>query len=286
MRISWDKTFCSERLAIFLNEIRMYGRTLNPGLRSVMRVSNTSDSIVPSLPSDLDYLESTVRGAIVAGACPLTMYLMYFWYVKDSIRRWASNRGKIKSGLAILAYLPRRFGGLGIQSLITLMSSTSVDPILEGVGCLKLIGYRFPSLRQTIMEMLPDSVEPIENEDSLPTNFKIDRITLRDDRILKALDSNLHRFIMAPVLKCVIPDSILDHLRLRNLLIESGSIIPHVLQEFLLELEPVSIFRKIANKFLRSRTTLSILSFRRIMRIKYANLRDARQIINPYISSH
>lgn len=91
VEISWDKTFISKNFAIFLNEIRYKNRCVATGARAFCKIRNVSDAALPSLLDDYQYLESTCRGAAVAGSPTCPVYFVMAYLAIDSVRKWAQK---------------------------------------------------------------------------------------------------------------------------------------------------------------------------------------------------
>ncbi len=54
---------------------------VSPGSRTLGKITNRSDTPIPSILDDLAILNATVRGAYVAGAPPMSLYGLYSYLV-------------------------------------------------------------------------------------------------------------------------------------------------------------------------------------------------------------
>jgi hypothetical protein len=285
LRISWDKTYASCLLAVFLHEIRIAGRSLTPGLRAVLKVSNRADVPNPSMLDDLLHLRSTVSGAIVAGATPVASYLVYAYHVYDLVKKWAPKHEKVRHAAAVNSFLPIQLGGLGVESMNSLGGSISHTQLADSLGRLKLIGIRYPGSRQAITQLLQGKMRGRTGVAELlnPGGLVTTSIHLRNDRLQIAIEKTLTSKITAPVFQALVPVLEAESTSILNTVLASGNVIPVPLREALFGMTPDALVRKISAKFLRARSAKALVKMSRFRRINYANIRDAESVLKSFV---
>lgn len=285
LRISWDKTYASCLLGVFLHEIRIAGRSLTPGLRAVLKVSNRSDAPNPSMLDDLLHLRSTVSGAIVAGATPVSSYLIYLYHVYDLIKKWAAKHDTVKHTAAIISYLPVQMGGLGVESMNSLGGSISHTQLADGIGRLKLIGIRYPEVRQAITQLITKSMRGRTGVAEIvnPGGLVSTNTHLRNDRLQIAIERVLISKVSAPVFQALVPVLEAGEADIVTTIVNSGNMIPVPFREVLHDMTPSALVRKVSAKFLRARSARTLVNTNRFRSINYANIRDAEFVLRPCV---
>jgi len=285
LRISWDKTYASCVLSVFLHEIRIAGRSITPGLRAILKVTNRSDAPNPSMLDDLLHLRSTVSGAMVAGATPVSSYIIYLYHVYDLVKKWAPKHDSVRHAGALHCFIPIQMGGLGVESMNSLGGSISHTQLADCIGRLKLIGYRYVDVREAIKKLLGVSMHGRSGIAGVinPGGAITDSPHLRNDRLQLAIERNLMGKVSTPVFQALSPVLEAGADTLVNSVTESRSVVPVPLREVLYAMTPHSMVRKIAAKFLRARSAKSLVKASKFRNINYANIRDAERVLKPFV---
>jgi len=285
LRISWDKTYASSLLAVFLHEIRIAGRSITPGLRAVLKVSNRSDAARPSMLDDILHLRSTISGALVAGALPVSAYIIYTYHMYDLIKKWAGDHDKVRHTAAIQCFVPVQLGGLGAESMTSLGGSVSHTQLADCVGRLKLIGIRYPEVRNAIKVLLSGKMRGRTGVAELlnPGGIVVEGPHLRNDRLQLAVERNLVAKVSAPVFRALVPVLEAESGDILATLINSRARIPVPLREAVYNMTPGALVKKISIKFLRARSARTLINVNKFRNINYANIRDAEAVLKTFV---
>jgi len=277
LTISWDKTFVSSRVCVFLNEVRVFGRSFTPGMKAILRIANRSDDICPSLLSDLALVASTTRGAVTAGALPTGAYAMYALSVGDAIRRW--SKGKIKTDIVhvLRMYLPARMGGLGLVGLLSLAGSLVHDDMVEALGVMQAFGTRFPIMRDAINKLVNVN---LTTQDELakfanPSKMKSRDTTIKADRGYQKIKHYLMFNAHLPAIEKY-------QNFLKGEMSDRDSMIPQApaklaveIRERIWKASPYHVIEAVASKFLKSTSALVFVPRRVLYKAMIANKTEA-----------
>jgi hypothetical protein len=222
---------------------------------------------------------------VVAGALPVASYLIYLYHVHDLIKKWAKTHDKVRHTGAVYAYLPIQLGGLGVESMNSLGGSISHTQFADCIGRLKLIGIRFPALRDTITKLIKVRVRGRKGIAELTNPGGIVAIGphLRNDRLQIAIEKNLISKVSAPVIQVLVPVLEANVSGYLHSVLESGNSIPVPLREALYNMTPHALVRRISAKFLRARSAKTLVNMNRFRGINYANIRDAEDVLRPFV---
>lgn len=278
MRISWDKTFISSKLAIFLNDIRFLGRTIAPALKAVIKVTFKSGEEIRSLPQDLQYLEGTVRGAVTAGAMMCPLYGIYISHVIDCLNRWGLDSKTLASPFSLKAFLPYELGGLRLQNLVTLSGSITSENIEEQLGILEIIGYRIPQLKRTINHLINITlVNPTIQRSDECANVIIGACKkLKTDRLQQKLMNRMEAKLADSVIAGIFARTRGEEGGILRRMVGAGCELPVELRALILGSDIHVAYREIIRKFTSSRSMLSFVSRRELLSVAYVNLMEAR----------
>jgi hypothetical protein len=284
LRISWDKTYVSEYYATFLHEVRMAGRSLTAGMRAILKMTNRADEPVDSLYADLAVAGSTATGAVTSGAPLFSVYVIYLINVVDALQRWSKNSDVFKKREAIRAFFPYQYGGLNLESMITLAGSLKGPNIAECLSHLELIGYRYPEVRQSVNALLaakkfyPSDKSKLMN----PHNMVTYGARLRGDRFLKLIESKVASSIHSPVVKALLGAKPKDAATYVQMSLDAGSFIPQPLRELIQNSERIEVVARLAKKFLTARSALCLVRGSALARVLIKNRTEAEAVVNYY----
>jgi hypothetical protein len=284
MYISWDKTFVSKSICVFLNDVRYMGRTIAPGLRAVLKISDRADCVVPSLADDLNNLESTCRGAVAAGCSLMSVYGIYTLRLYDTFLRWSNQNCVFRPSFALALFAPRELGGFGICSPMHLAGSIAYVKFNDCIGSLELIGIRYSAVRDGVNKFLSCKLKQASENFNVfnPLKVRVDGMYLREDRAVKTIAKALIRKSNSPVLTRLLEGvSAFDAYGAR-IFRDAGSRFPIEITDSFLGADPKCIIEQIAKKFLRSRTAGFICPKRALIRVQIANIVEAKNLITAY----
>lgn len=284
MKISWDKTFVSANFAVFLNDVRMQGRSIGSGMRAFVKIRNYVRGITQSLPNDLQTAESTVRGALVAGATPKIAYYAYSLFVADAIRKWAPRTYKHETRCVPWYFAPVALGGLGLANSQTLLGSVDYDSMITGIANLSYMSRRFPGLIPVIERILKQNMEEISDRTSVSNPASIRRVgrILRTDRMKSHLRNALASFERFPVIKQFLWEEAIAQGDAITDVISHAQDFPAETRQLWYESSVLSAIDSIIGKVLNPATAKSLLPIRIMVKINHANLTEARTLLMSY----
>jgi len=275
--ISWDKTFVSGKMCVFLNEVRVFGRSITPGMKAILRIGNRSDDMCPSLISDLQLVASTTRGAITAGATPVATYAMYSVCCADAIKRWSGHSGPSSIINALRFFLPPKLGGLGLVGLMSLAGSLIHDDFVESLGVLRAMGFRFPMLPEKINQLVNVRANELVGDASFtaPTKVRAQVRTVTGDRGYQKVKHYLLYRASLPAI-----EKHLSFLRGDN--IDKEQRMPLAPAKLVVEVReriwacsPYHLVDNIVAKFLKSSSAMAFVPRRVFYRVMVANKTEA-----------
>lgn len=284
MEISWDKTFVSANFAMFLNEIRFQGRAIGCGMRAAVKVTNAADVPVQNFMADVQMAESTVRGAIVAGAPPVPLYYLYSYMVYDTIKKWAKKDYQFGDRCLPFVFAPINLGGIGMANILSLMGSLEHDAFQVGISNIKLIAHRFPNYAKYCNNIVNQDMQPITAEKSVtnPTGIRRQAKTFRTDRLLVAMRNALVFWLNKPTMHAYgfVRGVAISEIFAKS--ISDRQNIPVEVRELWYESTIKSSVDAIVMKVLTAKTAFNLVPRRAIFRLVMANLNEARQVLNSW----
>jgi len=283
--ISWDKTFFSSKFAIFLNEIRVMGRSVTPGVKSILKISNRADVICPNLAADIEFCNQTARGAISTGATPFGAYAVFSCAVADAVYRWCKVEDTKSVTFALRSFLPIKNCGLGVAPLNALVGSITYDSLIEALGVLRAIGFRYPDLKKPINEMLNQGVESIADKEqfSNPIGIRSTGKRIRSDRASVLVERHLSTTYKAPAL-----GKVYDLIRSMDVgrvdtTFQVCPSFPVECRTRIWESSLTFVLKQVVDKFQKSRSALVFVPFRSLYRATLANKTEAVAYAKVYL---
>jgi len=285
LKISWDKTLISEYWSTFLNEIRKRNRSVSPGIRTFLKITARAEGISPSLPDQIDMLHSTTSGAIKSGCVPAVAWSLLAIKLAYLLRSWCSHAVQKFDPLTqtnvLRAFVPVSHGGLGVKSSHQLSGSYLASTFEESLGNLKMIGCRFPDLWNPInaalnmpMRVMSDFAKAIA-----PRSIRRAAPTLVQNRAQILVERTLLASSSLPVISAALNTATVRGEPLVVHLAKVYPLMPIVVREWAWAADPLKSVHSLAAKFLRSRTALHFIRLSRLVRVTYANLREAEGLL-------
>jgi len=285
MLISWDKTFVSFRMAMFLNEVRMYGRSITPGMKTIVRINDMADEICPNVVADVAQVAGMVRGAITAGASPCAAYAVYALFVGSALKRWGKLEKKVHTRGVLQMFLPVRLGGVSACGLLALCGSLTHDDLSETLGLYRAVGFRYPNMRKTIDGLIDIDVREVDDdrEYTAPTKVVASGKTLNPERG----KNRIKRFLLA---SSNLP-AIAGYLQLVREGKKGQEVrLPKVPPRFPVECRErmwastvYHVVEGLVSKFLRAKSALCIVPLKVLLRSTIANKVEARSLLRVWL---
>lgn len=281
LNISYDKTFISSSFCVFLNDIWYLNSKVTPGLRAFLKITNRPDDPVPALTDWRDMIEGTCRGAIKAGTADFPIAVLRAFLMLDTFARWGCSL--LGSKAALMSFVPVALGGVGASNDLALGGTFAGDPLSEGLGNLDLIVYHEPSYAPTVNALISQKIEPgtIYQRAKAPNSVRRVGPVLRTARLRDTVSRELPQ-------KIKFAGNYISKKNLQSFdAYLAGFSDPEKLSsKFLSRLYKTSfenLFDYLASKFLRYRTALHIVGYRKMRRVRYANERDAREVFHSWL---
>jgi hypothetical protein len=230
---------------------------------------------------DLGTCSSTAFGAIASGATPFAVYMLYLFHVTVALRRWKKGEKTLNARKALRAFLPVQFGGLALESMITLAGSLAGPTIPEQIGMLHMIGIRYPETRVHINAMLDSMLKPASRSAKIynPSNMVVYGKRLRSDRFTLLLEKIITQRVVSPVMTALIGPKSTDEVGYVELVLDEGGHVPVPLRELIRDTEKFEVVRKVARKFLTARSALVFVKGRELAKVTYKNRNEANSVV-------
>jgi len=290
LKISWDKTFVSANLSLFLHELRWQGRIVQSCSKVLSKFQYREDTSCPTIMGDLAIIETSTRALISNGMQNCVAYALYCYFTTIAVEKYGGLRYHLKEKLHpssfVYAFTPHELGGLGIRSCLELTGSISPSTLESCIGNLRLICLSnkklAPMVNNILNKPLDNTSYHIANDGT--TAFKhVDKVFTRY-RLRNALTRILQVYLRGTANKTL--KRIFDRYDSKGvdhsfLLSHKVSIISGVLSA---KAFPDVILQQIATKFLRSSSLIHFVNRRQIGRIRAANRTESKQIIGLWLS--
>jgi hypothetical protein len=281
LRISWDKTFVSEELFQYLNEVYYRGFKVTPGLKAFLRIGKLADVPARTVMDDLDAIAGEVQGAIKAGAAYRLSFSAYILEVFKILKRWSGYKKKIGDAQVLCCLFPVALGGLGIRSLLQLATNESINPITAAIGNLKAFCSYYQGNARQVNELL--NVRMREQDPAAflraPQSVRTMGQALNTQRFAIQMREWIRRHARNPYITTVLAavDSESSYLIAHRLL--EMKTVSAVGVKTLSEMQPDEAVNKLVTKLQRSSTAANLLGHRNCLRIALANKYQAEQVI-------
>jgi hypothetical protein len=284
LRLSWDKTFVSERLFQYLNEVYYGGFKVTPGLKAFLRVGKDVDVPAKTISDDLDAFAGQIQGGLKAGASYMMSYAMYMFEVYRTLKRWSRYKVKIEDRHILMCLTPLAFGGLGIRSLVQLSTNEAFNPVTAGIGNLKAFCTYYPKNAPIVNMMINARMREMKPENFVraPRAIRAEVRTLNLQRFANTMREWLMKESRNPYIKSVLSLSFDESTTIFCERIASQREVSAMGLQALSNLSPGAAIDKLVNKLQRSQTAASLLGFKDVLRIMLANKFQAARCIEEF----
>jgi len=279
------KTVASDQGGEILADIYYRGLKVPVGLKAVMKMHPDYENAASALTEELDGMFSTAQGAVKDGADWIHIYRMYIEACLKSINRWARTEAPIVGSLAMAMKLftPKSYGGFGMPSIQSLVSTAAVSATAEGMGMLNCIARAVPTTRRMIRAIV---AKPVVIRDALsvlrdPTRVRAvgpvmveNRLTMKIVRWLVEHSTKYKSFMAQYQDKMLI-----DHATAVAEAILSRQVIniPDILRAW--KATPLAYIESVVGKFKRSVTIISLIGQKAVTQIRSRNRDDLMAIL-------
>jgi hypothetical protein len=284
LRISWDKTFVSEKLFQYLNEVYYNGFKVTPGLKAFLRVGKEVDVPAKTICDDLDAIAGQIQGGIKAGSSFAMSFAAYSFEVWRTLKRWGKFKTEIADGHVLMCLLPVALGGIGVRSMLQLATNESFNPLVAGVGNLKAFVHFYPQNRETVNRILATKMRKMNSEAFVRAaqSIRSEEMTLNLQRFANVMRTWIKGNAKNPYILSVLAAT---EKQSSVALAERIKFMPRISAFALKEvsnMRPEAALDTLIGKLQRSQTAASLLGFRATIRILLANRFQAAQMIATY----
>lgn len=284
LRISWDKTFVSEKLFQYLNEVYFNGFKVTPGLKAFLRVGKPIDLPAKTILDDLDAVSGEIQGAMKAGASYAMSFGAYCFEVYRLLKRWSRYKVKLSDPQVLMCLTPVAFGGIGMRSMLQLATNEAFNPLAAGIGNLKAFAtyYRGNAplindlIRSAMKEMTPQSF--VRAPRAIRADVKVVNARRFENAMRDWIEVHAQNPFIRNVLASTAKGSNVEVLNRTKELSQISSIGLKALND----LRPDTAVDSVVNKLQRSQTAVDMLGFRQMVRIMVANRYQGAQLIEGF----
>jgi hypothetical protein len=284
LELSWDKTYISERFAIFLNDVKLYGTSINPAMRAVVKMNAEKQFTCPTILDELGDIASRASGVITAGGLPTIVYALYCYYVSDIFSKWSQRKTSFSPQLAVVAFAPIGLGGFAIETPLTLSGSVRSVPLSECISHMKAIGTRYASTRSFVNFLVNQPIRTLDTLDKIrnPGLVRREGRTIRSNRaenlIAKYLMMRVDAPSMAPILGVASKNSVMD----AAVMLGDLASVPATVLKLVWESTIDFAVAQVAAKFLKSSTASSLVPQKALYRRFLSNKTEAQALIREW----
>lgn len=175
LKISWDKTFVSEVIGVFLHNLRYANNTVCTGLKAFLKIIDRSDDTIRSLYSDQQTVEATCRAALTVGVNDNIVYAAYVHLSLGLCERQIGTALPTLDSLLPWLFTAPGLGGLGLRSALQLAGALATDITKESVALLKFMAVKFPKTVSHINRIINQPKRKLTVEDMLRNPTRIRR---------------------------------------------------------------------------------------------------------------
>lgn len=280
MQISWDKTYISQNVSVFLNEIFYKGRRVETPMKSVIKITQVAEMPVAHVLFDIQNAESTCRGAIVQGASPRMVYYLYCYHVALSIRRLFKD--ELLPHKVVWLFAPTALGGMGVKSQIDMCGSLNYDAYTTSMGNLYAIGFRLKSLSGEVKRIASQELRAYADRDSDLITSPIKRLgkTMITNRHVNTAKDRVATFVSSQVLSAMGMTLTNDVNYLK--LVAKTSYVPQQVRELINTSTPETALNSLLLKVSSAGTIQGMIPNRTLISINLKNKKESESIIREW----
>jgi hypothetical protein len=283
LEISWDKTYVSKRLRVFLNELEYDQIRITPGIKAFLRIRREGGEGIRCFLREANKGGSFVVGAIECGCPPALAWMKYALEVGKCILDWG-RRVPVKMSpeeATLWAFTPVSFGGIGCLSMLQYSSNCTDNATSAGVSILKSIATYD---KESVLPINRIINQPIRVRNPLstfrdPLKFRIEGPTFTDLLEITYAKAALRDKVINPVVREALDfsDSLANQLRSSILPSFKGTRGKAV--QLAYESTALATLDAILMKFARSSTVISLVGSRKALGIYIRYKADYARVI-------
>lgn len=287
LKISWDKTFVSESLFQYLNEVYYRGFKVTPGLKAFLRVGKLTDVPARTIVDDLDAIGGEIQGAIKAGTSYRLAYRAYILEVAKTVKRWSRYKARLTDKQLLCCMFPVALGGLGIRSLPQIVTNESVNPLSAAIGNVKAFVHYYPLNAPLVNELLNIKMR-IQNPESFlraPSSIRQEGLTLNLQRFAIKMREWITVHARNPYITSVIAVQKSNLVDIFSSRIQQTKAISAVGLKTMNDMQPKEAIDRVIGKLQRSSTAAEMIGHSNALRIAFANKFQAAQLLSSFGNS-
>jgi hypothetical protein len=283
--VNVSKVVASKHSGNMLGDYFYEGYKVPVGIKAFQRVHPAYDTPVVAITEDMATIFSASQGAAKAG---VPWALAYASYVVNCVRvvaRWVRREFSTApvNRLSLAMLTPKSFGGFGISGTQGLLGTAVVNETCEAIGHLNRAARIYPELRGRIYSIVGRPIVQRDNLSKLrdPVRIRAETPVLIESRLIAAVTDNLRQretrfsgfFSAARVGDAV------EHARLLADKVFAAESMDAAAIQGIWRACPLSYIESVVGKFKRAESIIKLLGWKRISKIRRANLRDVRTVI-------
>jgi len=281
--ISWDKTFVSQHLFQYLNEVFLEDHRITPGVKSFLRIGKLQAVPIENLMDELMAHAATARGAIKSGTDHNVAYLAYVIEYYFTLKRWSGWKlwGDRVETLALRCHLPFNLGGFSINSVFSLSTNETFATFEACVANCRMIMMSFPALAPFFKVVFNRPPVPMDPTTILqtPMSFRFDITSLSNRKFPNAVRSIILKDSVNPLVRAVSERIQEFDTSVYAQILANNRVIHEVVRQLLADMDPEAVLKKIIGKLQNSSTAAYILGARKVLALRMVYRLVARKVI-------
>lgn len=296
IEISWDKTIVSQEFAIFLNEVVYKRRHVQSGLKSFIRIGPEDRNPLNGFTDIVEEITANAIGSVTAGCDLVLVNRRYLSECVNLELRWNRGIKDITKNIIIRYFSSTQMGGYGVVPASSLSANIGYCQTSTAISFFRQIiaqNYRsndkeYASIRRGILQSVKN-IEPkipsmsflrnpahiafttpkaYANNDKRTTEEIVDRIT-NNSIVRNALDNH----------------SITDYDAVANSFL-SQTRVNATSVKLWYKTSALNIIDKIVNKFSKTNTIASMISYQDKLIIRARNLSAFKRCVEYYMTTN
>jgi len=289
LRISFDKTFISSKLATFLNEVYVDNEYMNIGFKAILKLQLAKVTDELSISGKTRALVTMARASFVNGVLG---HIVYSELIKElSALHWKTFQ-KIDRAVStqetylvtvLWIHTPVSMGGLGVPFLCNLEASPSTDPIGEFVCASEYLSGATPFLEPFLKTIVNQQFRQRSNLAIMraPLSMRVMNHTLTEHKHISLLSKAVENFSNNPTLNRVLG---MDFNSEADTLFSFLPAEPEYWEfEYAYKMSSVYVLDMFIGKFKRSSTLLSLLSWRSRLYLINKYKREESLVVDDFL---
>jgi len=283
LKISWDKTFCSQIMCQYLNKVYYDGIEITPGAKAFIRIGKPQEMAVPTLADELEANAASTRGAIQNGSDHRLCYFSYVHCNYKTLRRWGLKTMDDSAlyRMAFMSYVPVGLGGFGFSTIFGLATNEAYNSMNAGIANMKMICHSFRSYAPLANKILNAGVRSMDEESILrnPHAMRTKLRCLNTRRFANAAKSYIMNNSVNTLIRAVAQGDFEGADENMLAYIANNHTIDEIVRTRFWKMSTKCFVEKIVSKLQTSRTAASVLGNKRCQSIFMVNRSESRQLI-------